>query len=90
MVVLWFLAGAGIEVLNTLTRKWSVDRVQSRGGVAWIVGGVVLRMVGTAVLLMLAFRHSALSGAAGLVGYLICRWVMIWWVNRELDSARSE
>jgi hypothetical protein len=90
MVILWFLAGAGIEVLNTLTRKWSVERVQGRGAVVWIVGGVVLRMVGTAVLLMLAFRHSAVSGVAGLVGYLICRWVMIWWINHGLDSARSE
>ena len=73
MFVLWFLAGVGIEVLNTLTRKWSVEQAQSRGSVAWIVGGVVLRMTGTAVLLMLAFRHSAVSGVAGLVGYLICR-----------------
>ena len=90
MVVLWFLAGAGIEVLNTLTRKWSVERVQSRGSATWIVGGVVLRTVGTAVLLMLAFRHSVASGVAGLVGYLICRWVMIWWINHKLDSAKSE
>jgi hypothetical protein len=85
-VVLWFVLGAGVEVLNTLTRKWSVERLQSRAGAVWIVGGVVLRTAGTAVLLMLAFRHSAASGMAGLVGYLICRWVMIWWINRRLDS----
>ena len=83
MVVLWFMAGAGIEVLNTFTRKWSVDRMQSRVGAAWIAGGVILRLAGTAVLLMLAFRHSLASGVAGLVGYLICRWVMIWWIDRR-------
>ena len=86
MVVLWFVLGAGVEVLNTLTRKWSVERLQSRAGAARIVGGFVLRTAGTAVLLMLAFRHSVASGVAGLMGYLICRWAMIWWINRRLDS----
>lgn len=85
MAVLWFFAGAGIEVLNTFTRKWSVDRMRGRIGIVWIVGGVFLRTAGTAVLLMLAFRHSAASGAAGLVGYLLCRWAMIWWINRRTE-----
>ena len=89
MAVLWFLAAAGIEVLNTFLRKWSVERLQSRTGAALVLGGMVFRMVGTAVVLMLAFRHSALSGAAGLIGYLASRWAMIWWINRQTDIVES-
>ena len=68
MAALWFLAGAGVEVLNAFLRKWSVERLQSPPGAALVLGGMVLRMFGTAAILMLAFRHSPLSGAAGLVG----------------------
>jgi hypothetical protein len=40
MVILWFLAGAAIEVLNTLTRKWSVDRLHNWASMGWIAGGL--------------------------------------------------
>ena len=84
---LWFLAGAAIEVLNAFTRKWSVERLHDRVSAAWVVGSVSVRLIGTAVLLMLAFRSSVLSGVAALMGYMVCRWVMIWWINRQLNDA---
>ena len=46
MVILWFLAGAAIEVLNTFTRKWSVDRLHNLASVGWIAGGVIFREAG--------------------------------------------
>jgi hypothetical protein len=81
---LWFLAGAAVEVLNTLARKWTVDRLQDTVPVGWITGGFVLRLVVTSGILVLAFRHEATSGVAALAGYLLCRWVMIWWIHRSL------
>jgi hypothetical protein len=89
MVVLWFLAGAAIEVLNTLTRKWSVERLGSPLSVVLLAGGAVLRLVVTSAIVMLGFRYSAGSGAAALVGYLCSRWVMIWWVNCRLSEAKT-
>ena len=89
MAVLWFLAGAGVEVLNTFLRKWSVERLQSPSGAGLVLGGMVVRMFGTAAILVLAFRHSPLSGAASLIGYMASRWAMIWWINRQTDIAES-
>jgi hypothetical protein len=89
MAALWFLAGFGVEVLNTFLRKWSVERLQCPRSAVLVLGGMVLRMLGTATILMLAFRHSPSSGAAGLVGYLASRWVMIWWINRQTDIAEG-
>ena len=60
MIALWFLAGSAAEVLNTLSRRWSVDHLQgSLWSLATFVGFWVLRLAGTALVLMLAFRHAA-------------------------------
>lgn len=86
MIALWFLAGCAAEALNALTRKWSVEHL---GGSAWalaaFVGFWALRLGGTVLVLVLAFRHAAASGMAALVGYLVCRWVVIWRINRGLS-----
>jgi hypothetical protein len=86
MVFVWFLAGGSVEVLNALMRRWSVERLSldARGlSVAIFAGGFVLRLGLTGLVLVFAFRHSALSGVAALVGYWICRWIMIWRVTRH-------
>jgi hypothetical protein len=86
MIALWFLAGSAAEVLNTLSRRWSVDHLQgSLWSLVTFVGFWALRLAGTALVLMLAFRHAAVSGLAALVGYLVCRWVVIWWISRGLS-----
>ena len=89
MVILWFLAGAAIEVLNTLTRRWSVDRLHNWASMGWIAGGLVFRLATTSVILMLGFRHRPSSGVAALMGYLVCRWVMIWRIHRQLSEAED-
>ena len=86
IVVLWFLAGAAAEALNMLSRRWTVGRLGQASAVGWVIGGFLVRLVGTAVVLVLAFRHSAAGGAAALSGYLIARWVTLAWLNRRLDG----
>jgi hypothetical protein len=86
MIVLWFLAGGAVEVLNMFTRKWFVERAPAlgTGSVAVLfLAGVLLRVSGTALVLALGFRHSVASGAAALVGYLVGRWCTVWWVHRR-------
>jgi hypothetical protein len=85
IVGLWFVAGAAIEVLNALSRRWTVARLGQLGAVGWVIGGFVVRIVGTATVLVLAFRHSASSGVAALIGYLAARMVALVWLHRRLN-----
>ncbi len=91
-VFAWFLAGSVAEVLNTIIRRWSVGALGVQNpvyAVAGILGGFILRLVGTALVLVLAFRHSVTSGLAALVGYWIWRWIMIWRINRRLSAGEG-
>jgi hypothetical protein len=91
--VLWLLAGAAVEVVNAWTRRWAAAqlvpglRAQSMG---WVLGSFLVRVVLTAGVLFLAFRHSFLSGAMAWLGYYVCRTVLIVWMSRRLerDSGR--
>jgi hypothetical protein len=84
--VLWFLAGAVVEVLNTLGRKWTVQQLGRPTLVGWLVGGYVLRLALTSAVLVLGFRHQAISGAAALLGYLCSRWAMVFWIHRHFGD----
>jgi hypothetical protein len=86
LVALWFLAGVAVEVLNTAFRKWSVDRLESAASIGWVLAGFFVRIGITAGILTLAFRHSVASGVAALLGYLSCRWVMVWWLHHRLNA----
>ncbi len=86
IVVLWFLAGAAVEVVNALSRKWTVERLSQRALIGWVAGGYVLRLAMTSAVLVLAFRHRPISGAAALLGYLCSRWVTMFWMHRQLGS----
>lgn len=80
---LCFLAGVAVEASNMLTRKWSVDRLQEDPSSLWLMSTLLIRLFGTAVVLLFAFRHSAASGLAGLAGSVLCRWAMIFWICRH-------
>jgi hypothetical protein len=86
---LWFAAGAAVEVLNTFTRKWTVEHLRGLPSMGWLMLGIAFRLALTAIVLMLAFRHAAVSGIGALAGYLICRWAMIWWINRPLSEVED-
>jgi hypothetical protein len=84
----WFLAGGAVEAINTFLRKWSVSALGSHRSpqmVLGLVGGFVLRLLGTALVLMVAFTRDFAFGWAALMGYWVCRWVMLWRVHRRLS-----
>jgi hypothetical protein len=132
VVVVWFLAGGAVEVLNNLLRHWSVARLGLRGrpatpqrsvgdvprptsrglrmGPEWpdprsgqalparsergpsvtgFVVAFVIRLGATSLVLVLAFRQGLAPGLAALVGYWICRWVMVWWMTRSLSRTNG-
>ena len=91
-IVAWFLAGGAVEVLNSAIRHGSVGRLglQKRGRTIFrLVIGFMLRLVLTALVLVLAFRHDPASGLAALIGYWIGRWVVIWWLQRRVSKQGS-
>ena len=98
VVILWLLLGALAEVFNSASRHWSVARLSLPAGRALSAGyvvsdrrrsvirfaaGFVVRLAVTSLILVLAFRQGLSSGLAALVGYWICRWVMVWRVARR-------
>jgi hypothetical protein len=88
VVFAWFLAGGAVEAMNTLLRQWSVGVLGSHGSthaLVGIIGGFVLRLAGTASVLMVAFSHDLAFGLAALLGYWTCRWVMLWRIHRRLS-----
>jgi hypothetical protein len=90
LAVLWFLAGAAVEFLNTLTRKWTVERLGQQALAGWVVGGYLVRLALTSAVLVLAFRHEAVSGVAALLGYLCSRWTMVWWIHRRYSEGGDQ
>jgi hypothetical protein len=86
--VLWFLAGAAVEVLNTLTRMWTVGRLGRHMPLSWVAGGFLLRLAMTSAVLVLAFRQRPVAGAAALLGYVSSRWVMMLWIHRRLREGK--
>jgi hypothetical protein len=87
-VGLWFLAGAAIEGFNTWTRRWAAERLAPERRVRSVgrfVGSFMLRVILTAAVLALAFRHSLVSGVLAWLGYYVCRTVLTWRLARHLD-----
>lgn len=93
VVGLWFLAGAAIEVLNAWTRRWTAEWLvpgRRARSVGWFAGGFILRVVLTAGVLVLAFRHSFVSGLVAWLGYYVCRTVLIFRVSRDLERGPKQ
>jgi hypothetical protein len=93
VAALWLLSGVAVEVVNAWTRRRVAAQLspglRSRS-VGWFVGSFFVRVVLTAGVLFLAFRHSFLSGAMAWLGYYVCRMALILWTSRRLerDSGR--
>jgi hypothetical protein len=91
VAVLWFLAAAAMELLSARIRRWSVERLIVPGTKAlwvWVVAGLVLRLALTGLVLLGAFRSSLVAGGAALLGYWLCRWATIWWIDRVVYPQR--
>jgi hypothetical protein len=85
---LWFLAGVAIELANAWTRRLVVAKLEPERwarSMGWFAGGFVVRVVSTAGVLALAFRHSFASGLLALLGYYLCRTVVVWRLSGRLD-----
>ena len=90
VVGLWFLAGAAVEVFSAWTRYWTAQQLapeQRARSVGWFVGGFFLRIALTAGVLVLAFRHSFVSGLVAWLGYYVCRNVLIFRLSRRLSRS---
>jgi hypothetical protein len=88
MIALWFLAGCAVEGLNTWVRKWNVGALGAHSAArVWpgLILGFVFRLVGTAMVLVFAFRCGLACGVAALLGYWLCRWVIVWRIHRRLE-----
>lgn len=86
----WFLAGATIELFNAWTRCRTVAQLSPERrshSVGWFAGGFVVRVVLTAGVLALAFRHSFVSGLLAWLGYYVCRTVVTWRLARRLERS---
>jgi hypothetical protein len=93
VVGLWFLAGAAIEVLNAWTRRLAAGQLtpgRRAGSVGWFVGGFFLRVILTAGVLVLAFRHNFVSGLLAWLGYYLCRMFLIWRLSRRLERGPGQ
>jgi hypothetical protein len=103
VVALCLLSGALVEVFNSASRHWSVARLGlgagrslsagrivsgRRGSTMLFAAGFVVRLAMTSLILVLAFRQSVASGLAALVGYWICRWVVVWRMTRRLSGRK--
>jgi hypothetical protein len=92
LVGLWFLAGAAIELFNAWTRRRSAEGMspeQKGRAVGWLALGFAVRVVLTAGVLVLAFRHSFVSGLLAWLGYYVCRTAMMWRTARRLKRDSS-
>jgi hypothetical protein len=81
IVGLWVLAGAAVELFNAWTRRLVVGKLapeRRASSVGWFAGGFLVRVVLTAGVLALAFRHSLASGLMAFLGYYVCRTVVMW------------
>lgn len=90
VVGLWFLGGAAIELFNA----WTLDRTarqlepgRKSRAVGWFLGGFVVRVVLTAGVLALAFRHSFVAGLLAWLGYYVCRTIVTWRLARRLGRS---
>jgi uncharacterized membrane protein len=89
----WIFAGAAVELFNAWTRRLVVGKLAPERrmlSMGWFAGGFVVRVVLTAGVLALAFRHSFASGLMALLGYYVCRMVVTWRLARRLERQSGE
>ncbi len=89
MNVWWLCTGVMVGVLNALTLRWTVARLQpglTARALRQTWGGALLRWVITAVVLLAALRQGAVAGLLAFGGLWLSRWLLVvacWLSERE-------
>lgn len=85
MNLTWLLAGILLGLLNALMMASTVHGlapVAAPYPLRRVFGGIAVRWLWTAALLIVALRQSAGAGLAAFAGLWIARWTAIaWWIS---------
>jgi hypothetical protein len=87
MFILWPLTGGIVGMANALTLRWTVARLHPdmpRRAVAWTIGGLILRWILVAGLLIAALQYGIASALLAFTGLWLTRWGTVWWLNRRV------
>ena len=90
MITLWLFAGLAVGALNGLTLRNSVARLRpdvSGRAVAWMLGGMLLRLGLAASLLIVALQRGILPGLLAFAGLWLARWGTVYSVQRTRISS---
>lgn len=84
--MIWFVLGGLWGALSIAFQVWSVRRLDPRPSplaVAWVIGGVGLRLGWIALLLALALRQGIGPGLSAFAGIWLARWIMIYRLHKQ-------
>lgn len=77
---LWMILGGGTAYLFLWMQKWSVQRITPEKPVlsqVLVLGGMLLRWLMIALVLILAFQRSALAGLIVFATFMIVRLIIL-------------
>lgn len=77
---LWFLAGAALGLVSLGTQRWSIRRLdmETQGqALLLVVGGMLLRVLLAAGLLLLAVQQGLLPLLLAFGGMWLTRWALL-------------
>lgn len=86
---LWLFAGVLVGLLNVASIAGMVARLQPGGdvrAVSALIGGFVLRLILSALVLVVALRHSAAAGLFAFAGLWLARWAALFWTNAKVEA----
>jgi hypothetical protein len=82
--LVWLFLGGLLELFNSLTRWWTVARLQPTMDIdaLWItLGGMSLRLLLVAALLVSALKQGILPGLLALAGLWLVRSAAVVWIQ---------
>lgn len=89
----WLLVGVLVGLLNGLTRRWTVARLQAEmenSALALTLGGLVVRLSLVAMLLIVGLRQGIVPGLLAFVGLWVTRMVTVIWFHTSVGAKREE
>ena len=90
MTFFWLAAGAILGLINTGSQWWIVQNLSPEQGrssaILLVLGSGTLRIVLSAVLLLLALQQGLLSGIIFLTGQTATRWLFLYVMNKKQNE----